>query len=71
MEWLVWFGAALTSVGLVVIAWCIASALRVKRSTLPDEEVRARMQRIVIYNMGALLISALGLMAVVMGVLLA
>jgi uncharacterized membrane protein YqjE len=34
-------------------------------------ETRARLQRIVFLNMGALLISALGLMSVVMGVFLA
>ena len=32
MEWLVWLGAALTAVGLVIIAYCIAAALRVRRS---------------------------------------
>ena len=71
MEWLVWLGAALTAVGLVIIAYCIAAALRVRRSSLPDDEMRARLQRIVFFNMGALLLSALGLMSVVMGVLLA
>lgn len=71
MEWLVWLGAALTAVGLVIIAYCIAAALRVRRSGLPDDEMRARLPRIVFFNMGALLLSALGLMSVVMGVLLA
>ena len=71
MEWLVWIGAGLTAVGLVIIAYCIASAIRVKRAKLPDPETRARLQRIVFLNMGALLISALGLMSVVLGVLLA
>ena len=71
MEWLVWFGAALTALGLVIIAYCIASAIRVRRANLPDLETRSRLQRIVYLNMGALLLSALGLMSVVMGVLLA
>lgn len=71
MEWLVWIGAALTALGLVIIAYCIASALRVRRASLPDAETRSRLQRIVYLNMGALLISALGLMSVVLGVMLA
>lgn len=71
MEWLVWVGAGLTAVGLVVIAYCIAAALRVRRAGLPDVEMRARLQRIVFLNMGALLLSALGLMSVVLGVVLA
>ena len=71
MEWLVWLGAGLTAVGLVIIAYCIASAVRVRRANLPDLETRARLQRIVYLNMGALLISALGLMSVVLGVMLA
>ena len=71
MEWLVWVGAGLTAVGLVLIAYCIAAALRVRRAALPDEEMRARLQRIVFLNMGALMLSALGLMSVVLGVFLA
>ena len=71
MEWLVWTGAGLTALGLVVIAYCIAAALRVRRAALPDEEMRARLQRIVFLNMGALMLSALGLMSVVLGVFLA
>ena len=71
MEWLVWLGAGLTAVGLILIAYCIAAALRVRRARLPDEEMRARLQRIVYLNMGALLLSALGLMSVVLGVFLA
>jgi len=61
----------LTAVGLVVIAYCIAAALRVRRAGLPDVEMRDRLQRIVFLNMGALLLSALGLMSVVLGVFLA
>ena len=71
MEWLVWLGAGLTGVGLVIIGYCIAAAVRVRRSGLPDVEMRARLQRIVFLNMGALLLSALGLMCVVLGVFLA
>ena len=55
----------------MLIGYCIAAALRVRRAGLADEETRARLQRIVFINMGALLLSALGLMSVVLGVFLA
>ncbi len=71
MEWLVWIGAALTAAGLVMIGYCIASALRVRKAGLPDDQMRARLQRIVFLNMGALMLSAFGLMAVILGVMLA
>ncbi len=71
MELLVWIGAAMAGVGLVIIGYCIGAALRVRKAGLPDVEMRARLQKVVIYNMVALLISALGLGMVVMGVLLA
>mgnify|MGYP003650703649 FL=1 len=71
MEWLVWIGAGLTLVGLVMIGYCIVSALRVRKAGLPDDQMRARLQRIVFLNMGALLLSAFGLMAVILGVMLA
>ncbi len=70
MEWLVWVGAALAGIGLVIIGYCIGSAVRIRKANLPDIEARAKLQKIVIFNMLALLISAIGLGAVVMGVLL-
>lgn len=70
MVWLVWIGAGLTAAGLVLIGYCIGAALRVRRSDLPDDQMRARLQRVVFINMGALLLSALGLMSVVLGVFL-
>lgn len=70
MQILVWAGAALTGVGLIMISYCIAAALRVRRSGASDEEMRVRLQRVVLLNMVALMIAALGLMAVVSGVIL-
>ncbi len=70
MEMLIWIGAGLTGIGLVLIGYCIASAFRVRKAGLPDGEMRDRLQRIVFINMGALLLSALGLMSVVLGVFL-
>ncbi len=70
MEALVWIGAAVSLVGLGGIVWCIVAAMRARRAGLPDEALRARLQRVVVVNLGALLLSALGLMMVVVGVIL-
>lgn len=70
MPILVYIGTAIAGAGLVALAWCIWAAISAKRAGLPDAALRARLQRIVTINMGALLVSVLGLMTVVMGVFL-
>lgn len=67
---LVMVGTAVTLAGLAGIVWCILAAMRARRAGLEDAELRARLQRIVAVNLGALALSALGLMLVVAGVLL-
>lgn len=71
MTWLVFAGTVLAVAGLLGLGWCIVAAVAAKRAGLPDDELRARLQRIVSINMGALLVSVLGLMSVVVGVFLA
>ncbi|TXI04516.1 MAG: hypothetical protein E6Q73_03035 [Pseudorhodobacter sp.] len=68
MEWLIWIGAALTLAGVAGLVWCIVLAMRAKRAGLPDAEMRAVLQRVVILNMAALAVSGIGLMCVVFGV---
>jgi len=68
---LIWCGAALTVVGIVMLAWCIVLAVKARRSGLGDDEIKQRLQRVVALNLGALAVSALGLMMVVLGVFLA
>jgi hypothetical protein len=70
MEWVIWIGTGLTLAGVGGLVWCILQALQARRSGLPDAEMRARLQRIVTWNLAALGVSALGLMAVVAGILL-
>jgi hypothetical protein len=71
MDWLVWIGTALAVTGLVALGYCIVAAISAKRAGLPDPELRSRLARIVSINMGALLLSVLGLMSVVIGVFMA
>ncbi|MCF8484758.1 MAG: hypothetical protein K9G71_06065 [Rhodobacteraceae bacterium] len=70
MEILIWLGAALTVVGLLGLVWCIILAMRARKSGLPDDQIKLALQRVVAWNLGALAISAIGLMAVVTGVIL-
>jgi hypothetical protein len=70
MEALVWIGAALALAGVAGLIWCILMALRARRSGMEDEAMRAELQRVVVLNMAALGVSALGLMCVVAGIIL-
>ncbi len=69
MEFVVWIGAALSALGMVGIFYSIFAVARAKRANLPDEELRARISAILPINLGALFISMIGLMAVVLGVM--
>ncbi|WP_226782707.1 hypothetical protein [Oceaniglobus trochenteri] len=71
MDSVIWSGAALSLVGLCGLIWCIVSAVRIRRSGAEDAEMRARLQKLMAVNMGALLLSVLGLMLVVVGIFLA
>ena len=66
----IWGGAALTLAGLTGILWCIWTVWRARKQGLDEAAFRARMQRVVAVNMGALAASVLGLMAVLLGIML-
>lgn len=70
LEILVWTGASLSVLGLLGLVWCIVRVARAKRANLSDDELRAAIQSVVPINMGALFLSVLGLMLVVVGVFL-
>ena len=69
-DMLVWGGAVLTLLGLAALFWCIVTVVRLRRTTPGQEEFRTRMQRVIAVNMGALMVSALGLICVVLGIIL-
>lgn len=71
MQALIWIGAALALAGVAGLVWCILLALRARRSGMEDEAMRAALQRVVVLNLAALGVSALGLMCVVAGIILA
>jgi hypothetical protein len=71
MEILIWIGTALTVAGILGLLWCVKLVLGIKKRNLPDAETKTAMQRVIALNMAALFISAIGLMMVVVGVILA
>lgn len=70
MDYVIWGGAALSFLGVLGLVWCIVLAMRARSAGLPDAELKARLQKVVVLNLGALAVSALGLMAVVVGIIL-
>ena len=70
MQILVTIGVVVTVAGLAGLVWCILRVRGARRAALSDAELRRRLQSVVALNLGALLLSALGLMMVVTGLLL-
>lgn len=70
MDWLIWIGAALTLCGVSLLIYCIILALRARRAGLEGPAMEARLRRVVTLNMAAMGLSAIGLMAVVLGIML-
>ena len=70
MDILIWLGAAVTVLGFVGVIWSILLVLRARRERLEDAAMRLRLQKALPINLGALLLSVLGLMLVVLGVVL-
>ncbi|MGA0923948.1 MAG: hypothetical protein ACO3TH_06150 [Lutimaribacter sp.] len=68
MEILVWVGASISVVGLIGLVWCIAKVASAKRAGLSDEALRDAVKRVVPINMGALMLSVLGLMMVIVAI---
>lgn len=70
MELLIWIGAAISVIGLAGIIGCVVTVARARRQGLDDDALRARLKTVVTWNLGALFVSALGLMIVAVGVIL-
>ena len=70
MAAMIWIGAGLALAGVAGLGWCVLSATRARREGLEGEAMAARLRRLVAVNLGALAVSAIGLMLVVLGVVL-
>jgi hypothetical protein len=70
MDILIWIGAGISLLGVGAIIACIVMTARARKAGLDDATLRARLKKMVALNMGALMVSAIGLMCVVIGILL-
>jgi hypothetical protein len=70
IDMVIWGGAAISVLGLLGLVWCILRVMRAKRASLSDEEMRAVLQRTLPLNLGALFLSVIGLMLVIVGIFL-
>jgi hypothetical protein len=67
---MIWAGTAVTLCGLALLIWCILRVAKAKRAGLEPDALRDALQRVVPVNLGALFLSAIGLMLVVIGIIL-
>ncbi len=70
MNLLIWPGAVISLVGVFGLLYCILAAAKARSENLDKSAMEARLHKLVAMNMGALAISSIGLMMVVVGVLL-
>ena len=70
MNILIWAGAAISLVGLMGLLVCIRRVAKAKKVTQSEDELRYAVKEVLPLNLGSLLVSALGLITVVVGILL-
>jgi uncharacterized membrane protein len=70
MEILVWIGAFLTFLGFLGVIWSVVLVMRARRAGLDDAGLRARIGKALPVNVGAFMLSMLGLIMVVVGIAL-
>lgn len=70
MQAVIWIGAGLTLMGVLGLGYCVLRVLRARKAGLDDSALRGELRRVVTINLGAVGVSALGLMLVVAGIML-
>ena len=68
MSILIPIGSVITLIGIVLLFRCIYRVTKAKKSKLSVEELKAILQSTVPTNLGALFLSALGLITVIIGI---
>lgn len=69
-ELIVWAGAAISITGLMGLIWSIIRVARARRTVTDDDALRAEIQKALPINLGALFLSVIGLMMVMLGIYL-
>jgi len=65
---IVWSGAAISMLGLGILIYCILRVGRAKKAGLDDKAMREELKKVLPVNLGALFISVIGLMMVIVGI---
>lgn len=65
---LIWGGAAVSVIGLLILIWCIIRVSRARRAKLSDDALRSVVKSVLPVNLAAMLLSVLGLMMVIIGI---
>lgn len=68
MEILIWAGTGLSLLGLAGLIWSILRVISARRRLSDDEELREAVKAVLPYNLGALFVSVIGLMLVMLGI---
>ncbi len=71
MDWLIIIGTLIALVGLVGLLISAFRVIRARRAGFDDDALKEAVRSAMTLNMGAFALSALGLMMVVVGVILA
>lgn len=70
MGWLIIIGAVVSVIGLVGLVTSALRVLRARRAGLDDDALRAAVRGAMTLNFGSLMLSAFGLIIVILGVIL-
>lgn len=68
MDLLIWIGAAITSIGVCGLLWTVVLVRAAKKVATNDDDLRKRLGKVIPINLGMLLLSVMGLMAVILGI---
>lgn len=67
MQYLIWIGAGMAVLGVGTIVWSALQVAAARRADLSDENLKARVARMLPVNMGGLMTAVIGLMCVILG----
>ena len=70
MAAMIWIGALLAGLGVLALLYCIVVAARARRQGLEGAAMEVKLRRLVALNLGALALSGLGLMVLIVGIVL-